>query len=61
MYICIFEYYYEKALRKDESILSEEYGLTTLQQRQHTQLGCIMYRYSKNAIFFLQNLVEFEK
>ena len=41
----------DKLLRKEENILCKEYALTSLQQRRDVQLGCIMYKYSKNVLY----------
>ena len=49
--ICIIENCNNKMMKKDEDILCKEYNLTSLQQRRDVQLGCIMYKYSRNALY----------
>ena len=41
----------DKTQRKDENILCSDYNLSSLQYCRNMQLGCIMYKYSKNALY----------
>ena len=50
----IIEYCYDNALKKDEKVLCQEYGISSLQLRRDSQLASIMYRYSKNELFVKQ-------
>ena len=46
----IIENVNDKLLRRDEDVLNSKFGLMSLQHRRDIQLGCIMYKYSKNTL-----------
>ena len=43
-------------LVKSESVLCKKYNLDTLQRRREIQLGCMMYRLSKNETYIDYNV-----